>query len=94
MSALSNLAEIEAYLANRSDVVDGDYGQPAPNVEMNLQRELEEAVGMIREMMKAHVDILEHYVRLAGCGDCGHWNPEEEPQVIASRAAIKRMGAP
>lgn len=30
----------------------------------------------------------EHYVSLAGCGDCGHWNPEEEPEVIQARAAL------
>lgn len=33
-------AEIENYLADRSDVVDGDYGQPAPNAEMKLLQEL------------------------------------------------------
>lgn len=29
------------------------------------------------------------YVQLAGSGDCGFWNPEEEPGVIAARAALR-----
>lgn len=33
----------------------------------------------------------EHYVRLAGCGDCGHWNPENEPEVIAARKLVADM---
>jgi hypothetical protein len=33
------------YLSQRSDVVDGDYGQPAPNEEMQLLTEIEEALG-------------------------------------------------
>jgi len=37
------LALLEEYLEAREDVVDGDYGQPAPNEEMNLLRELREA---------------------------------------------------
>jgi len=33
------------------------------------------------------------YVDLAGSGDCGFWNPEEEPEVIAAREAIERATA-
>ena len=33
------------YLEQRSDVVDGDYGQPAPNEEMSLLAEIEEVLG-------------------------------------------------
>jgi hypothetical protein len=43
MNALSNIDLVLDYLESRSDVVDGDYGQPEPNEEMNLSRELQEA---------------------------------------------------
>lgn len=39
----SILDEIEEYLEDREDVVDGDYGQPAPNKEMRLLAELRAA---------------------------------------------------
>lgn len=45
------------------------------------------------ELLEALRGMTEHYVRLAGCGDCGNWNPEEEPEVIAARAAIAKAGA-
>lgn len=32
--------------------------------------------------------MLEKYVALVNCGDCGNWNPEEEPVVIAAREAL------
>lgn len=41
---LSILYELESYLEDREDVVDGDYGQPAPNKEMTLLREVREAI--------------------------------------------------
>ena len=37
---LSALLEVETYLAEREDVIDGDYGQPAPNAEMTLLQEV------------------------------------------------------
>ncbi len=36
--------------------------------------------------------ITDHYVRLAGSGDCGFWNPEEEDEVMLARAALARTG--
>jgi hypothetical protein len=41
---LSALHECEAYLADREDVVDGDYGEPAPNKEMALLVEVRAAI--------------------------------------------------
>lgn len=38
-----------------------------------------------REALRA---LLEHYVQLVNCGDCGNWNPEEEAVVIAARVAL------
>lgn len=39
------------------------------------------------EALRAFVD---RYVELVNCGDCGHWNPEEETEVITARAAIAK----
>lgn len=36
-------------------------------------------------------DMTEHYVALARCGDCGHWDPEKEPEVIAARKMIAEV---
>lgn len=41
---LAMLREVSSYLADRSDVVDGDYGQPVPNAEMTLLREVDAAI--------------------------------------------------
>ena len=32
--------------------------------------------------------LLSRYVELVNCGDCGFWNPEEEPEVIAARRQL------
>lgn len=37
---ISVLHEVEAYLEDREDVVDGPYGEPQPNTEMALLREV------------------------------------------------------
>lgn len=41
---LAALYEVEIYLSERSDVIDGDYGQPAPNAEMVLLAEVQSAI--------------------------------------------------
>ena len=41
-------------------------------------------------MFDALVAMTARYVDLAGSGDCGFWNPEEELQVIQARAAIAK----
>lgn len=41
---LSALYECEAYLTDREDVVDGSYGEPAPNREMSLLIEVSAAI--------------------------------------------------
>ncbi len=33
---------------------------------------------------------LESYIKLVNSGDCGNWDPELEPQVIALRAALSK----
>jgi hypothetical protein len=34
--------------------------------------------------------ITARYVSIAVSGDCGFWNPENEPEVVAARAALSR----
>jgi hypothetical protein len=43
------------------------------------------------ELVEALRMMTEHYVGLAGCGDCGNWNPEEEEEVIAARALLAKI---
>lgn len=42
------------------------------------------------DLYEALQTMLKRYVDLAGSGDCGNWNPEEEAQVIAARAALAK----
>ena len=39
-------------------------------------------------LLAALQNLLERYIALINCGDCGHWDPEQEAVVIAARAAI------
>ena len=39
-------------------------------------------------LTQALQDLLDHYVSLVNSGDAGNWDPEEEPKVIAARAAL------
>lgn len=32
--------------------------------------------------------LLDHYLQLVNCGDCGNWDPEIEDVVIEARAAL------
>lgn len=41
---IAALHECEAYFADREDVVDGSYGEPAPNKEMRLLQEIRSAL--------------------------------------------------
>lgn len=46
------------------------------------------------DMLAALTALLDDHVQLVNCGDCGNWDPEAEPEVIAARAAIaKATGA-
>ena len=42
------------------------------------------------DMYKALEDLLERYVGLVECGDCGNWDAEQEEEVIASRKALAK----
>ena len=43
-----------------------------------------------RETLEALAAMTARYLDLAGSGDCGFWNPEEELEVIQARAAIAK----
>lgn len=42
----------------------------------------------LAKVREALSNILEHYVGLVNCRDCGNWNPEEEQQVKYARAVL------
>lgn len=39
-------------------------------------------------LVEALTDMLDRYLSLVNCGDCGHWDPEAEPHVIAARVVL------
>ena len=41
-------------------------------------------------LQEALTGLLSLYVELVNCGDCGRWDPEAVPQVIAARAALAK----
>lgn len=49
---------------------------------------LESDVATLREQLAV---MTKHYVQLAGSGDCGFWDPEEEQEVIDAREALSRI---
>lgn len=40
------------------------------------------------ELRRAAGALLVRYIKLADSGDCGHWNPREEPEVIDLAVAL------
>ena len=45
------------------------------------------------QLRTALARLLDRYVSLVNCGDCGNWNPETETEVIAARAALAKSAA-
>lgn len=66
------------------------YEDERAKIAATRERQLADAVALNAEMLAALKAITERYVDLAGSGDCGFWNPEEEPEVQAARAAIAK----
>jgi len=54
-----------------------------------MRAEIAELRAQLNKANTALSALLEMYVQLANSGDCGNWNPEEEDEVIAARAALK-----
>jgi hypothetical protein len=48
-------------------------------------------IGKRLELEAALAALLDRYVGLVNCGDCGFWDPEKEPEVIAARAALTAL---
>lgn len=42
------------------------------------------------ELLAALKALLERYTALVNCGDCGHWDPETEADVIQARAVLAK----
>lgn len=53
------------------------------------QRANAEAIASLPKIMNALEGILKKYETLAGSGDAGTWNWEEEPEVIEARKAME-----
>lgn len=65
------------------------YGELSLGTENEADARLCAAAPDMAEALKA---LLDHYVALAECGDCGWWDQEKEQQVIAARAALAKAG--
>lgn len=48
-------------------------------------------IAALRDALKG---ITEHYCGLVNSGDAGHWNPEEDQEVIAARLALNQKPLP
>jgi hypothetical protein len=60
-------------------------------LEKGMEQVLQGMDSMMESMDELAIQLqimTEHYVDLAGCGDCGHWDPEKEEKVITARAAL------
>lgn len=44
-------------------------------------------------MARTFSELLAHYLVMANSGDCGFWDPEEEPVIIKSRARLTAWDA-
>lgn len=49
-------------------------------------------MNQVADLKVALEGLLNHYTALVNSGDCGNWDPETEPQVIAARKALKKRG--
>tara|TARA_R110000850_G_scaffold255057_1_gene380797 strand:- start:689 stop:925 length:237 start_codon:yes stop_codon:yes gene_type:complete len=52
-------------------------------------QEIRELKARIAELEAALTGMVDHYVDLVECGDCGHWDAEVETPVKSARAALK-----
>ena len=61
------------------------------NAERTLRLAAEARLAIAVEALK-HIERV--YVQLVDCGDCGNWDSNTDPAVIAVRDALKRVGGP
>ena len=80
-AALVALAEMEASLASSFE-----RAKRVALDQMSRNDVLKEQLATLRTTASA---FLEKYRDLVACGDCGHWDPDQEPEVIALVAALE-----
>lgn len=56
----------------------------------SLGAEIEKWRNMAGELGSRLDSLLNRYTGLVNCGDCGTWDPEEEPVVKNARASIEK----
>ena len=59
----------------------------SPASPFNPQSGAQQRTALLYEALQT---ITKRYVDLVNCGDCGFWNPEQEPEVIKARAALAK----
>lgn len=68
---------------------DTPFGSPISVGVGDAHAMLNEQADEIERMRSALEAMLNRYVGLVNCGDCGNWDPETEEEVIDARAALK-----
>ena len=85
-------SQIYLVLGNDGWDVIADYGVSLEDVMAPIFLEIQKAQDLYNdpqsEIKTALANLLERYVSLVNCGDCGNWNPEEEPVVIEARRLL------
>lgn len=75
-----DLSEInESWLEALRPEVQPLYALPQPNTG-----------GEVESLRAALIGLLDNHVALVSCGDCGSWDVEAEPEVVAARAALSQ----
>jgi hypothetical protein len=100
-STCSPCFQDDAYEYVRADIHDALAARLAEVERERDRMEAEAVVAMDRwhqsqaraERLEAALrGLTEHYVAMVNSGDCGFWNPEEDPEVIAARAELQQEG--
>ncbi len=77
----------------RQDMPKGAAPEAWEEIEARRMRNAEFIVRSVNShqmLVDALAQMTEHYVSLINSGDAGNWNPEEEPEVIKAREALKK----
>lgn len=79
-----NLAE---WIERRKSAI-GPYCDHIVHSVKHYETHITEQAAEIERLREALKVMTEHYVILVSCGDCGHWDPEEEQEVKLARAVL------
>jgi hypothetical protein len=87
---------VERFMAVTPWVADGDAFHNNVSAECVLASAHDAALAAlsrrVAQLEGALAAMVKRYVGLVECGDCGNWDAEAEPEVIAARAALKGQG--